>query len=760
MGIAVSSQGDLYIADTLNNRIRRVSSSGIITTIAGNGSDALWSRWMGDYAGDGGPASGAVLSLPSAVALDSAGNLYIADAGNHRIREVYADGRIATVAGSGLATFSGDGGLAVAAGLNWPSGIAVDGSGNLFVADSGNYRVRKVSGGFISTVIGMSTSFPFASVPKQFLGLGQNLDGAYHPGGLAFDNSGTLYISDTLDGVAVDSLLNTVYYTDSQNSRVNMIVRDPTTTYGIVTAVGTPTADTGARVAAQLSLPVGLAVDAMGSLYIAECAANRIRKVSVTGAVTTIAGTGTAGYSGDGGPATDAQLTCPSALAVDAIGNVYVAEPFNGVIRLLRPLPDPALPAVLGAELSAFSSFSPGGESTTGGGALLGGGAAQGNAGEILAQQVRLQISPGAAMTLSHVEIAVLRETGSTTLTGYLMTDDNGPGTIIETFSFRVTAPSGLLAASSTAHPILKGDRPYWFVLAPPDPIHDVFWWYSGSTQLVSPLVAQRIGNTGPWSVQRSWSGYMLRIYAVDAPVSAQPPTITGISNAAGGQPGAVAGSLVSIYGANLAAVPFADWSTAIVNGRLPIQIAGVSVIIGGRSAYIAAVTPTQINVQAPDLFAATFAVTVTAPGGTSAPFVANVQAFAPAFFLWPGNQPAATHPDFTPAAKSGTFQGNTTVAAKPGEIITLWGTGFGPTNPAVPAGYLPTVTAPPAGSPVTVTLSGVPVPVIGAVLSGYPGLYQIAIQIPAATADGDYAVVASVKTVASPSNVLLTVHH
>jgi len=233
-------------------------------------------------------------------------------------------------------------------------------------------------------------------------------------------------------------------------------------------------------------------------------------------------------------------------------------------------------------------------------------------------------------------------------------------------------------------------------------------------------------------------------------------PTITGVSSAAGGQPGAVSGSLVSIYGSNFTPLPSDDWSRSISNGQLPTQLDGTTVTIGGKLAAINAITPGQINVQAPDAGAGNVQVIVTTPAGSSAPFITSVQPYNPAFFPWPNGQPAATHLDYSIAAKNGTFSGMTTIPAKPGEVIILWATGLGPTNPAVPAGHLPGANAgAPTQNPVMVTLNGGNVPVLGAALSGYPGVYQIAIQIPASTTDGDYPLVASVNNVSSPKATL-----
>jgi uncharacterized protein (TIGR03437 family) len=248
--------------------------------------------------------------------------------------------------------------------------------------------------------------------------------------------------------------------------------------------------------------------------------------------------------------------------------------------------------------------------------------------------------------------------------------------------------------------------------------------------------------------------------YPPHAPNPLGTPVVTGVVNAAGGQPSVPSGAFVSIYGSNFTPLPYDDWSKTIKNGQLPTELDGVSVTIGGKLTYINAITPGLINVQAPDVGNGPAAVVVTTDFGSSAPFATNSQLYSPAFFLWPGNQPVATHLDYSLAAKGGTFPGLTAVPAKPGEVIILWGTGFGPTNPVVPAGQEPTVAAPPTQNPVAVTLGGTPVPVLAAVLSTYAAAYVVAIQIPASMADGDYPIFASVNGAQSPANILLTVQH
>ena len=236
-------------------------------------------------------------------------------------------------------------------------------------------------------------------------------------------------------------------------------------------------------------------------------------------------------------------------------------------------------------------------------------------------------------------------------------------------------------------------------------------------------------------------------------------PSISSVSNAAGRQAGVFPGSFISVYGSGFTTISYDDWTNSITNGLLPTQLDGVSVSVGGKPAYIYAISPGQINAQAPDIPVGNTQVTVTNSSGTSSPFATTAQQVAPAFWPWPASQPVATHNDFTIAAKNGTIPQQSTVPAKPGEVITLWGTGFGATNPPVPAGQVPGNNAGAPTQTATVTLGGADVTVISSVISPYPGDYQVAIQIPASQADGDYPVIASINGVPSPS-YMLTVQH
>jgi uncharacterized protein (TIGR03437 family) len=238
------------------------------------------------------------------------------------------------------------------------------------------------------------------------------------------------------------------------------------------------------------------------------------------------------------------------------------------------------------------------------------------------------------------------------------------------------------------------------------------------------------------------------------------PPAISaeGVVNGASFQSGIAPGAWFTIKGTNLASTTD-SWNNAIVNGALPTTLDGVSVMVGNQAAYIAYVSATQINALVPSVPAGPAPVTVTAAGGTSQAVMAQIQAEEPAFFQW-GNYAVATRQDFSLAVKNGTFPGTTTVPAKPGDVIILWGTGFGPTSPAAPAGVeTPATTTYNTATAVSVTVGTATATVYGAALApGYAGLYQVAIQIPAGLADGDYPVVAAINSVPSPSTTMITV--
>jgi sugar lactone lactonase YvrE len=303
--MVTDTAGNLFIADTGSNRIRKVTPAGVISTIAGIGSISIGSG------GDGGPATSAELATPESVAVDAAGNVYIADYDNSRVRKVTLNGTIQTVAGNGYWGFGGDGGPATSARIPHPAGIAVDTSGNLYIADESNNRIRMVTpAGMISTVAGNGGY-------EYFGGDGGPATSAqlYHPRGVAVDPEGNLFISD------------------SGNSRIRKV-----TPAGVISTVAGNgiegySGDGGPATAAQLKWPNGITVDTAGNLFIADTRDHRIRKVTPAGVISTIAGNGMAAYEGDGGPATSAKLGTPYGVAVDSAGNLFIADTYNHRIR-------------------------------------------------------------------------------------------------------------------------------------------------------------------------------------------------------------------------------------------------------------------------------------------------------------------------------------------------------------------------------------------------------------------------------------------
>jgi len=309
-GVVVDSAGNLYIADTNNQRIRKVSAStGLISTVAGNGTYG--------YNGDGIAATSAELANPTGVAVDGAGNIFIADLVNNRIRKVNAStGLISTVAGNGTQGYNGDGIAASSAELYGSFGVAVDSAGNLYIADSANSRIRKVSvsSGLISTVAGNGTggfnSDGIAATSAELNG----------PNGVVVDSSGNIYIAD-----------------------YNRIRKVSTSTGLISTVAGNGTggynSDGIAATNAELYNPIGVAVDSAGNIYIGDASNNRARKVSAnTGLISTVAGNGYSngnqgGYNGDGITATSADLNHSSGVALDSAGNLYIADIYNSRIR-------------------------------------------------------------------------------------------------------------------------------------------------------------------------------------------------------------------------------------------------------------------------------------------------------------------------------------------------------------------------------------------------------------------------------------------
>jgi uncharacterized protein (TIGR03437 family) len=586
-----------------------------IATIAGNGSAA--------YGGDGGPATSAALNVAVDISFDRAGNLFIADQNNHRIRKVTPAGIISTVAGNGTAGFAGDGGPAVNAQLNTPIGVFADALGNVYIADTGNQRIRKVdSSGIITTIAGNGA--------KAYGGDGGPATAAsfYNCVRVQADQAGNVFVAD------------------QSNHRIRRI-----STSGIITTyagngVGNPgtgaySGDGGPAINASLNNPTALVIDKSGVVYFSDQFNQRIRKITPDGTITTIAGNGTPGYAGDGGPALSASLNYPGGLTVDAAGSIFVNDDNN--YRTRRITTDGTISTVAGNGSSGFSGD--GGPAT-------------------------------AASLNGNFGVAI---------------DPSGNLYIADSFNNRIREVYGVAVGGGTAPAITTGG---------------VVPIYSSATTI---------------------------------------------------QPG----SWISIFGNNLAA------GAATWNNDFPTTLGGASVTINGKPAYLWYVSPTQINLQAPDdTITGTVNVVVTTAGGTATSTV-TLGTVGPSFSVLDGKHVAGIilRSDSSGAygggvydiiGPTGTSLGYRTVAAKAGDSLELFGVGFGPTNPSVPAGK-PFSGSAATTNTVQLTINGVPV---AAAFSGLTsaGLYQINIApLPAGLGPGDVTLRATVAGVPTQSGVVIS---
>ncbi|HXB69550.1 MAG TPA: IPT/TIG domain-containing protein [Candidatus Acidoferrales bacterium] len=518
-----------------------------ISTVAGNGSAG--------FAGDGSAANGAQLNGPFSAARDSSGNLYIADQFNHRIRMVDTSGNITTVAGNGTAGYTGDGGAPTSAELNDPQGVAVDSSGNIYIADTANNAVRKVSGGKITSIVGTpGGSFGYTGDG----GLG-TVAQVFHPSALALDSAGNLFIADTS----------------------NEAVRKLTTAGIISTFAGQGGAgfggDGGLATRAQVSNPSGLAFDGAGNLFIADTTNNRIRMVAPNGIISTVAGSSGSGsnFAGDGGAATKARLNSPKGIAVDAAGNLFIADTFNNRIRVVA----------------------------------------------------------------TYGTIYTVAGTGATSSGG-----DGGPA-LNAGFFF----PSGLVASAAGGVFVVDNQNALVRLLTPVPGVPAIS---AGGVQTAGAFGAAQTVAPGTW---------------------------------------------IEIYGSNFSSTARSWAGGDFVGVNAPTSLDATKVTIGSQAAFVDFISAGQVNAQVPSgVGTGQQTVTVSNGAAISAPLTVNVNATQPGLYAPPnfnigGKQYlAALFPDgVTYVAPPGTISGLTSRQAKPGETIIVYGVGFGPVTPNIPAGQV-----------------------------------------------------------------------
>ncbi|HUE00088.1 MAG TPA: IPT/TIG domain-containing protein [Bryobacteraceae bacterium] len=572
-----------------------------INTFAGNGTAG--------YSGDGGPATQAEINRVVGLATDAAGNIYLADQNNNRVRRVDTKGVITTFAGTGAAGYSGDGGPAAQAELSGPLGVCVAPSGAIYVNDYGNERIREIStSGIITTVAGNGST----------------------------GNSG----------------------------------------------------DGGPATAAEFVIPIRCAVDLSGNLFIVDQGAFRVRKVDSSGTITAYAGTGAQGFSGDGGPATQAEMNNPTWVTVDAAGNLYVTDQFNFRIRLINAASG-TITTVAGNGDNAFA----------------------GDGG------------PATQASLGYPGGTVVDPTGA------LFIVDGSNNRIREVSGGVITTVAGTGPAGYTG----DGGAPLQAELNSPFPItlDSAGNLYVGDGDYPSDATDNRV-----------------RVISdVAAPLTKQTPTIGAVVSASdfGEFASTSPGAWIEIYGSNLA-VGSGTWAGADFNGvNAPTSVDGTAVSVGGQAAFIDFISPGQVNALVPSNVATGMQpVTVTVGSLTSAAYNIAVNPVepgldAPPSFNIGGMQYAvALFADGTFVLPVGAIAGVTSRPAQPNDEIVLYGIGFGPVTPNIPAGQL-VQQANTLASSFQMSIGGIPVTNVFyyGLAPNYTGLYQFNVVVPANAGTG-----------------------
>ncbi|MFN0105976.1 MAG: SMP-30/gluconolactonase/LRE family protein [Bryobacteraceae bacterium] len=780
-GLAVDNGGNLYIADSANSRIRKVSADGVITTVAGNGRAGV--------EGDGGMATAAAVGGPLGITVDAAGNLYISQSGNHVVRRVGADGAISRFAGTGAAGFSGDGGAATAAMLFNPQGVKADGAGNVYVADNQNHRIRRITPqGTISTVAGNGT-IRFAGD-----GAAATLASLSGPADVAIDSNNNLYISDLLNGrvrmvnaagvistvaggggslqngpalqaslpaptglaidstgrlivavnfarqvrrvaqqtvttiagalptagagdnaqatsatllspfgVAVDTAGN-VYVSDQVDNRVRKI-----SPAGIITTAGGTglygwNGDGGPATVAAIGSPRGLFMDPQGNLHLVSGAMSGVRRIAANGTVSTVAGIGSAGYSGDGMAATEAQLNIPLGVAVDAAGNTYIADTNNHRIRRVDATTR-IITTIAGTGIAGFSGdngpgaqaqlFQPRQIAIDGGGNLY--------ITDTGNNRIR-RIAPQGAIT-------TVAGTGVNAFSG-----DGGPATMAQLAANGVAVDSAgnLYIAGSGRIRKVDGGTGIISTIAGTGTFGFSGDGGLGTSGAIDGAISAAVDGQGNVYITDERNSRVRKL----TPAQIVPE---GVANAGTLRAGAVApGEVISIFGFGVGPAVAASLQLD-ASGRVATQLAGTQVTFDGAAAPLTYVSSSQVNAIVPYAVAGATSTkvqvifqnratnTITLPVAASAPGVFAIT-----------NEDGGVNSVSNPAAQ--------------GSILILYGTGEGQTAPGGIDGSVATSVFPKPILPVSVQAGGQTAEVLyaGAAPGFVAGVLQINMRIPA----------------------------
>ncbi len=718
-GVTADLFGNLYIADLGNSRVRKVAQDGTISTVAGGGTLAPGG------ADEGKAATSIALSSPRNVVADYNGNLYISDFAGQRVFELRTDGTLTTIAGTGTAGYSGDSGDATMAQLNFPTGVAIDYQGSLYIGDSQNGVVRRVAAGVISTFGQVTT-----------------------PTGMTFDQLGNLRVADAASNTLIEFSsagtstlqlpasdvalgLDTNLYVADANAGVVRAVAMNGSIRVAVGAVDRSRGDGGQATLALLNHPSGVTADPAGNFYIADRDNNKIRKVTPDGTIATIAGTGTAGNTGDGNPAAEALLNAPEAVSVDAAGDVYVADTGNHRVRVITPS---------GAILAVAGNGTAG---ATGDGSAA----------------INAELNAPSGVVPDNLGNVYIADTGNGEIR---RVDSNGT---ITTILSGLASPRGLAAdptgaiyfteqngknvgrwdpATGIAAKIAPGS---WNVPrgAAVDSSGDLYVADSGLEEILrvdsngAVSIAAGTGAAGftgdagqaanaelntPWDLAIGTQNQIYiadfgnnRVRRLSAGIVA-PAAAVQILNAASLAPTAVApGMLLSLQSTGLHASDAA--TTQILVNSIPVRIQSMD--------------DTQILIQAPMSLDSVSAVeiVIVANGNLIAAVSAAGAAAAPALFADASGQASATNAD-------GSINGASNPAAE-GSNVSLFGTGFG-------LGDLP----------VAVSVGGVSATVISASpVAAFPGMFQVNVQVPSGLTAGSVPVIVSVGGIAGPAAMI-----
>lgn len=825
-GLAVDGQGNLYIADASNRRIRKVTN-GTIQTIAGNGGfarpndTALAStspigvvqrltvdhdgvvyftdssnqfvmkilpipgttlatiNWVAGSAVSRGLADGPALSSnllsPVGLALTPSGDVVVAESGTNRVRRVSGN-NLTTIAGR--FRFGGDGGPAVSAVLSSPSTVTVDSEGNVYVADSQNYRIRKIDRrGIITTVIGNGNPFPLAE------GIG-----------------GATTSLGTMTALAVDRASNLLLAVGLRLYKV--------TPFGQVslvagTGINSDAGDGGPAVSAVFRSISALAVDREGNIFVADSQANRVRKISASDSkIFAFAGSGVRGFSGDGGLATGATLAGVSALGVDSVGSVYISDTANYRIRMVTPsglISTIAGNGTFGAPLDEAQSrgapfFNPSGMVFDSSGNLFVSSSNFSFTFKVEPSGIVRRISGGGSVPPAD---GVLATSAQGFTSGGIAIDSSGDLYLPQSFAgvvyklvrnsvsdFRASGgsnQSGPVGSSlSQALRVTVAGRAGIGVAG----AVVSFVVTSGTATLsVSNVrtdaagvagVGVTPGSSGPIVVKATLASSDLPAveFRLTGTQSAEPgcalspPSLTSAKSAGdfGGLPNFASGSWLEIKGTTLSANTRSWGGNDFDGSNAPVVLDGTRVTINGSPAFVAYISPTQVNVQAPaDAQTGPAEIKLTTCAGSSAAFILEKAIRAPglltpaAFNIQGKQYLVALHQDgVTFVGATGLIAGVPFRPAKPGDAITTYGIGFGLVTPAIPPGVVATEAN--ALASLTISLGNVLAPVGYAGLApGNIGLYQFNFTIPDVP-DGDYTVPFTLSGVRIPQTVYLTV--